>query len=229
MSVSMTIRRACLVFATSTALLFACRKPTVESYRVPKETEPQAAAKSPHGASPAPGATQGAPAMPPPGAAAPQGAMANTPVATASGPGLAWTAPSSWTAKQGASSMRKGTYTIKAEGLPGEAELAITAFPGDVGGELANVNRWRGQMGLPPVAEAELGSALMRLEKNGLKISVLDIVGSGANAQRMLGAMVPHAGATWFFKLTGPDAVVGKAKPDFLAFLETVKPAPAAQ
>jgi hypothetical protein len=229
MFVSMITRRAFALLAASTTLLLACRKPTIESYRVPKESEPQAATKSPHGAAAPAAPTQGAPVTPPPGAAAPPGAMASTPVATASGPGLTWTPPANWSAKQGASAMRKATYTIKTEGIPGEAELAITAFPGDVGGELANVNRWRGQMSLPPISEADLGSALTRIEKNGLKISVLDVVGTGANAQRMLGAMVPHAGSTWFFKLLGPDAVVAKAKPEFMAFLETVKPAPAAQ
>jgi hypothetical protein len=216
MSVSMTSRRAFFVLAASSLLLFACSKPSVESYRVPKESEPQNAAKT-AAAAPA----QSAPATPPPGAAAPQGAMANTAVATAAGPGLTWTAPATWATKQGAA-MRKATYIIKSAGIDGEGELAITAFPGDVGGELANVNRWRGQVSLAPVSQADLGSSVTRLERNGLKIAVVDLVGGG---QRMLGAIVPHAGATWFFKLLGPDALVAKEKPAFMSFLETVKPA----
>jgi hypothetical protein len=214
----MTTRRAILVLVAFSVLLAACRKPSVESYRVPKESEPQAAAKT-GGAAPA----QGAPVTPPPGAAAPQGAMANTAVATASGAGLTWTAPATWATKQGAA-MRKATYVIKSQGVEGEAELAITAFPGDVGGELANVNRWRGQVSLPPIGEADLVSAVTRLERNGLKIGVVDLAGGG---QRMLGGIVPHAGATWFFKLLGPDALVAKEKAAFLAFLDTVKPAAA--
>ena len=31
-----------------------------------------------------------------------------------------------------------------------EIDFSITSFPGDVGGLLANVNRWLGQIGLPP-------------------------------------------------------------------------------
>jgi hypothetical protein len=36
--------------------------------------------------------------------------------------------------------------------------------------------------------------------------------------------MTPYQDAMWFFKLTGPDAVVARAKPAFLDFLQTVKP-----
>jgi hypothetical protein len=60
---------------------------------------------------------------------------------------------------------------------------------------------------------------------NGLAITIVDFAGTGANAQRVLGAIVPFQGATWFFKLIGPDAVVAKAREDFLAFIKTVKAA----
>ncbi len=155
--------------------------------------------------------------------------MANTAVATASGAGLVWIAPPHWTAKAG-SAMRKGSYAIKADGVTGEADLAITAFPGDVGGDLANLNRWRGQVELPPVPQDQFESAVTRLERNGLKIIVADILGtSGGKPTRILGAMIPHAGATWFVKLMGPDAIVVKEKAAFSAFLDTVKAAPAAK
>ena len=149
--------------------------------------------------------------------------MANTPVATATGGDLTWKAPEHWKTKQG-SAMRKGTYVATGDG--GEAELAITAFPGNVGGDLANLNRWRGQIKLPPVSEAEFESNVQRLERNGLKMVVVDIVGTGPSGkpERMLGAMVPHGGATWFFKMQGPDALVAKEKAAFMSLLDTVKP-----
>jgi hypothetical protein len=40
---------------------------------------------------------------------------------------------------------------------------------------------------------------------------------------RTLGAIVPHAGQTWYFKLTGPDAAVAAQEAAFREFLETVK------
>ena len=123
--------------------------------------------------------------------------------------------------------MRKGSFAITGEG--GEGDLSITAFPGNVGGELANLNRWREQVKLPPVTQAEFEAAAQRSEKNGLQRTVVDLVGTGSGAQRILGAMIPYGGATWFVKLTGPDALVAKEKPAFLAFLDTIKAAPAAQ
>ncbi|MSU50501.1 MAG: hypothetical protein EXS37_15685 [Opitutus sp.] len=214
--------RVSLPLLVVAVLLPACSKPAVESYRVPKETVAAAAAN----AAPA-NAPGGAPQAPMAGAAG-GGTMANTAVATASGAGLAWTAPAHWTAKTG-SAMRKGSYAIKADGMAGEADLSITAFPGDVGGDLANLNRWRGQIQLPPISQAELEAATQHLDRNGLHLTVVDLAGAGATAQRILGAMVPHNGSTWFFKLMGPDALVAKEKPAFTTFLDTVKPAAAAK
>ena len=169
-----------------------------------------------------------APTMPAGGSApaAPGGNMAATPVATASGSGLTWTAPANWTAKA-ASAMRKGSYTITGEGGV-TADLSITAFPGDVGGEAANVNRWRSQVSLAPMPDAETAAAVTRINANGLAIGVVEFAGTGANAQRILGAIVPFGGATWFFKLMGPDAVVVSAKPAFQEFVKTIKAAPSA-
>ena len=210
----MIARRALLALLVLT-LLAACNKPEVQSYRVPKE----AAAQPPMAAA----QTASAPTTP----AAPSAGgsvMASTPVPTASGADLTWKAPSHWVAKTG-SSMRKGSYTISGAG--GEADLSIIAFPGAVGGDLANLNRWREQVGLPPVNQAEFEASAQRLERDGLRMTVVDLAGTGADAKRILGAMIPYSGATWFVKLMGPDALVAKEKTAFMAFLDTVK-APAA-
>lgn len=148
-------------------------------------------------------------------------AMANTAVPTAAG-SLVWSAPAAWHGKA-ASAMRKGSYAVSGPG-GADADLSITAFPGDVGGDLANVNRWRGQLQLPPLAAAALDGAVDRFQAHGLSFTVVDLLGAGgANPQRILGAIVPVDGSTWFFKLMGPAPVVAAAKPDFLEFLKTVR------
>jgi hypothetical protein len=150
--------------------------------------------------------------------------MNDTAVATATGAELTWTAPANWQVKA-ASSMRKGTYTISGDG-GAMAELAITAFPGDVGGTIANVNRWRGQLGLPALPDAAVSAELTRVEAHGLTATLVDFTNPSASPpQRIVGAMIPFGEATWFFKLLGPDAVVAGAKPAFLEFLQTVQPA----
>ncbi len=196
-----------------TALVFTgCRREEIRTYTVKKD--PAASAPS--------AAATDATTAPAPGSDA---AMRNTAVTTADGRGLAWTAPAHWTVGP-EKAMRKATYLVPGEnGAPG-AELAVTAFPGDVGGTLANINRWRGQLSLPPIGETELASALTHLDVGPLHLDHVELASAGTPpARRVLGALVPHAGATWFFKLDGPDAVVAREKAAFLAFLQTLRPA----
>ena len=188
-----------------------CRRDEIRTYAVKKE------ASSPATATPSPAG------MPAPGGAPGSSGMAGTRVDTASGPSLAWDTPAGWSAGP-ERPMRKATLLIPGEtGGPG-AELSVTAFPGDVGGNLANVNRWRQQLALPPISEAELGAALQHLDVGELHVDLVELAGTGAPAQRVLGAIVPYAGATWFFKLSGPDAVVTREKDKFLAFLRSLRP-----
>ena len=186
--------------------LTSCRDTQISTYRVPKEKTP-AMPVAPAATANAPGAT-----------------MANTAVTTAEGPGLSWSAPAHWTAKP-ASAMRKGSYAIT-DDSGATADLSITAFPGDVGGDLANVNRWRGQLQLPPLAVNELGSATTHMDINGLHLTTVDFTGGpAASPQRVLGAIVPLGNATWFFKLSGPAALVAREQAPFATCLQTIRAA----
>ena len=46
---------------------------------------------------------------------------------------------------------------------------------------------------------------------------------TGSPPQRVLGAIVPHNGSTWFFKITGPDPVVSAERDAFNTFLQTLR------
>jgi hypothetical protein len=205
-------RATVLLLLASLPLLSACRDAKVTSYRVPKEKAPEApptmaAASTNAGTAPAPGS--------------PAPDMASTAVPTASGADLVWTAPAEWKPKA-PGAMRKGSFTVSGPG--GDADLSITAFPGDVGGDLANLNRWRGQIQLPPLAAGDLGTVTAHVDLPGLHVTVVDFVNpAGPKPVRIVGAIVPVNGATWFFKLMGPDATVAAAKPAFLTFLQSVR------
>ena len=55
--------------------------------------------------------------------------------------------------------MRIGNYAVSNQS--GESlDFSITSFPGDVGGILANVNRWLGQVGIKPTNESGLSDYL---------------------------------------------------------------------
>jgi hypothetical protein len=41
--------------------------------------------------------------------------------------------------------------------------------------------------------------------------------------RRILAAVLPLPGMAWFFKMTGDDALVLEQKPEFVAFLKSVK------
>jgi hypothetical protein len=130
------------------------------------------------------------------------------------GASLVWTAPDDWKVQTG-NAMRKGSYSVG-----NGAEVAITAFPGDVGGALANINLWREQAGLDPVDEAGLAKVTTSFDSNGLHFLVLDAT---AGPRPIVAVIVPWGGGTWFFKLQGAAEGVTPAKPAFLSFLRTVK------
>jgi len=198
----MSLRAACTLLVAA-CLLGGCKDREIATYRAPKDPTP---------ATPAPGT-----AMAPAGG----DTMANTAVPTGSD-NLAWTAPDHWVAKP-PSAMRKGSFAIKGDS-GADADLSITAFPGDTGGLLANLNRWRGQVSLAPLSAAELDGSLQHFDGTGLHFDVVDFVGTAnGTPTRIIGAVLSRPGETWFFKLMGPDALVAAQKNDFLNFLRSVK------
>ncbi|HTJ77567.1 MAG TPA: hypothetical protein VL357_01090 [Rariglobus sp.] len=177
-----------------------CREQKITTYRVPKENPP---AVSPHDDMETADTT--APASP----------------AADVGP-LTWQAPSSWIAKP-LGAMRKGSFLVK-EDDGTEADVSIISFPGAAGGLAENLNRWRGQVKLPPLSAEELSNASTELSVNNLKFTVVDFSGQGSTGPtRILGAVLSLGDETYFFKLIGPAALAEKARPDFIAFLKTVK------
>ena len=95
------------------------------------------------------------------------------------------------------------------------AEVAVSIFPDITGGITANVQRWRGQLGLPEATEAELKAAAVPLPGAPEGSVVVDLV----NGERALtGAIVPRGGRFFFYKLTGNPAAVQAARAAFIAF-----------
>lgn len=122
-------------------------------------------------------------------------------------------APAGWT-EQDPGPMRKGSWKISAGG--GSAELAVTAFPGDVGGRLANINRWRGQLGLEP-ATAELYDAI-EIAKVGSDQGEMIRLRSKDGARSTLAVMARKGEVSWFLKLSGDTAAVDAAANAFTRF-----------
>ena len=155
-------------------------------------------------------------ASPPPNTAASAPASKDS---TAVPPGLHWTLPPGWTeVAPGAMSIA----TFKVSGQNGvEAEVSVVPLPGSAGGDTANVNRWRGQVGLPAASGDELQKMGEAVQIGDQPATLYDIVGSD-NAKRILGVMQDRSGTTWFFKMTGDAALVEQQKPQFTTFLKSL-------
>jgi hypothetical protein len=141
-------------------------------------------------------------------------------------PNPQWSVPANW--QQGnPSSMRRATFEVT--GADGQtAEIVVSVFPGDVGGLMANVNRWRGQIGLAPVAPDEIAGITSDLDVNGTKAVVVDFKADTAppgktQPPRMIVVTVPNAGNSWFFKMTGDAPLVDAQKDPFLQFVKSAK------
>ena len=135
--------------------------------------------------------------------------------------GVAWSVPRGWK-ELPASGMREAT--IEPPQAAGKVQMTVVALPGGVGGELANVNRWRGQLALPATDAAGVAKVRSRVRSRLGEVSVYDMTGPGAEPTRLVAAMIEVRGATWFFKLMGDDRAVAKAKPAFVKLLEGIHP-----
>ena len=152
-------------------------------------------------------------------AAAPRTTAAAGP--SAGSPKVPWTIPAEWQERPNASGMRLASYGVTAaDGR--SVDISVTALGEQAGTELDNVNRWRGQAKLNPTDEATLAKEAQSFSlPGGQKATVVDLGGAGPT--RILGAIVPDGDKAWFFKLTGPDALVVKERENFLAWLKSIE------
>lgn len=138
-------------------------------------------------------------------------------------PKLKYTLPAGWKEKP-ATQMRVASFDISENGKT--ADVSVIPLGAMSGGDAANVNRWRGQVGQPPLAEADLQKSAEKVEIAGQPADLYDIAGTSpgsGDAERILGAILHGDDAVWYFKVTGDDALVETNKAAFTAFLKSVQ------
>jgi hypothetical protein len=91
---------------------------------------------------------------------------------------ITWKAPEGSERVPGAAE-RYATIRLGPKDAP--LDLTVHKFPkeGEMGSDLANVNRWRGQVGLAPVRKSELGELVQKAEVAGSTVSLVDMRGPG--------------------------------------------------
>lgn len=99
-----------------------------------------------------------------------------------------WEKPADWQ-EHGPSGMRAATLDIPAEPKP--LELTVIALPttGAPNELLDNVNRWRGQMQLPPTDAAALAATVKESKAGEATMHIVDLTGKSSG-----GMMAPFAG-----------------------------------
>ena len=135
-----------------------------------------------------------------------------------------WQVPAAWQEVSGGQFLI-AKFTITDESGT-QAAVNVSASEGNGGGLLANVNRWRGQLGLVPTTEDEVAKTATTIDVAGGKGTLVEMNGTDVrtgNPVALTGVMVTQAGKTWFYKLMGPAAIVMAEKNTFLKFVQTVK------
>lgn len=173
-----------------------CGRDDIRSYRVPKErSQPGARAAMPEG---------------------------HPDVAEAAvGPRVGWKTPAGWK-ETPTGEMRVASFSVT-DGHGKQADVSVIPLSGTGGGDLGNVNRWRGQVGQPPVTEAELGKIAETIEVGGRPAALFDQSGKSAEDEptRILAVIQHRDGTAWFFKMTGDEPLVAREKTAFIEFLRS--------
>jgi hypothetical protein len=140
-------------------------------------------------------------------------------------PELIWDNPEGWIELP---PTQYRTANLQPAGNP-DLECYLTVLQGDGGGLASNVNRWRGQMGLPAIDAAGV-AALPRQPLLGLDAVRLDLEGNyggmGGDARpgwTMVGLIAQFGQALLTVKLTGPTAAVAGERARFDEFVKSLR------
>jgi hypothetical protein len=194
----------------ATALLAGCDRDSVKVYKVD--------ANDANNTPVVPAAPATAPAT-----AMPSAMPAGLPAPDNSGlPKLNYTLPDGWKEKP-LTQLRVASFEISENGKA--VDVSVIPLGAMSGGDAANVNRWRGQVGQAPLDEDALAKLAEKVEVAGQPADLYDIAGTSpgsGDAERIVGTMLHTDVATWYFKMSGDANLVEKQKANFTAFLKSV-------
>ncbi len=134
---------------------------------------------------------------------------------------LAWVVPDGWQ-DLGPSGIRLTTLVVEGQ------ECTILTFPGDVGGDAANIRRWLGQIG-HQVSDDALAALVARaarlITQGGFEArwyDLADLMPPGAPVGTLAG-IVPVGDQTAFIKFTGDAAVLARHREAFRSLVASIR------
>lgn len=214
---------ALLLLASFVLFATGCHRDKVQVYQVPAEQDQSSQPAAPVTNSAAPALPPGHPDISSADNSSAQMPSGVVPSDAQNVPPLTWTTPVGWT-EVPPSEMRVASF--KVAGANGKiADVSIVPLPGMAGGDFANVNRWRGQVGLQAAPDDELQKSAESIQAGGQPAQLFDMAGQNSasgESSRILAVIQHRDGTSWFFKITGDAGLVEQQKPTFIAFLQSL-------
>lgn len=130
------------------------------------------------------------------------------------------TPPSGWSPGR-TSTLRKAAFVVPVPGAERNVEITVVDLAREAGDRLANVNRWREQVGLQPIDATQLASIMQQIDLDGATADLVELEGTGG--ETIVGAIVDRGERTWFFKLHGPSPAAVEQKAAFLDYLRSLR------
>ena len=159
----------------------------------------------------------GGPKRPAPSQEQGPAAKPTAPIAAAASDEFSFTAPQGW--KPGTTGpFRKVAFEVEDNGE--KCEITVSSLAAAGSGLLPNINRWRGQIGLKEMEQAEMQKAVEPVSVDGHDGHVIELVG---DRKTIIGAIVIVSDQGWFVKLTGEKALAAREKANFMGFVKSVK------
>jgi len=136
-------------------------------------------------------------------------------------PAITWTKPGTWHREPDPGMFALAAFNVVDDF--GASRVTVTQLAGDAGGALPNINRWRGQVNLPPVESLDQQDRA-QIEVGDATGAFMDLYNPDAegNPPRILVVLLPRGEHTWFLKMTGTRRVVDAHRESFLAFIKSI-------
>lgn len=164
-------------------------------------------------------------AAPPPATAesARPKAGSTKPVDSAGPQDLVFDVPSGW---QPTSNDTFSRYAFIVPGDDAAARVTITPLRA-AGGDaflLANINRWRAQVSLPPLSPAQMGTELKDIPfLGGTAKLVLALPEEAAGRNGIIGVIGIHGNTAWFVKMSGDAEFLQEKQAEFEQFVRSIR------
>ena len=135
---------------------------------------------------------------------------------------LKWVIPNHWQ-KESPTAMQEAAFSIHKKNET--VLVSVVSLGGTGGGLRANINRWRNQLQLAPIAPDDPLPVPQKIGPHMVTIVEIEseVPSSGKQLTKLIVAMISHESKTYFFKMQGGTAGVASEKEPFLKVIEDVR------